>query len=94
MSATRAGCAQTGAIEDALQDIFARHPELRGATVYPMARGETMVRVVTARGWTPVLVRAAERTDAAAIEQRLESALQGKVGICRTPCGRPPGECQ
>jgi hypothetical protein len=69
------------AFEDALRGILARHPEVRGAAVYPVARGEAVVRVVTASaGWTPVLVRAHERSDGSAIERRLEDAL-GRVRI-------------
>lgn len=64
------------AFEEALRGVLARHPEVRGAAVYGMARGEAMVRVMTASaGWVPVLVSAAERADSPAIAQRLEAAL-------------------
>lgn len=76
-----APAADVVAFEDALRRVLIRHPEVRGAAVYAMARGESMVRMMTASaGWTPVLVRAHERSDGSAIERRLEDAL-GPVRI-------------
>lgn len=59
----------------ALAGLLARRPDLRGAAVYPVARGEAIVRIFTSRGWVPTLLTAGDRHDADALLARLESAL-------------------
>ena len=62
-------------LRDVLNALVKRRPELRGAAIYPMARGGAMVRLFTSRGWIPALVRPADRKDAVTLLARLESAL-------------------
>jgi hypothetical protein len=68
------------ALRRALAGLVARHPDVRGAAVYPIAHGEVMVRVFTARGWAPTLVPAGARRDAGALLAHLEAALAARAG--------------
>lgn len=68
--------AQAPAFRQALGSVLTRHPEMRGASAYPTARGAIVVRLMLRSGWIPVLVPASERTDRSALERRLESALR------------------
>jgi hypothetical protein len=66
---------------EALACLLRRHAGIRGASVYPIARGEAIVRVMTARGWIPILVASTDRRDLQALVVRLDAgfAVQPKV---------------
>jgi hypothetical protein len=66
---------EVAVMRDALGGLLACHPGVRGASVYAVARGETIVRLFTERGWVPVLIPAPDRRDAPAVLARLEAAL-------------------
>ena len=63
------------ALRAALQAVGSGHPAIRGASLYRIARGQAVVRLVTARGWVPVMLSAADLCDAAALVSHLEAAL-------------------
>ena len=62
-------------LRGALSGLLTRRPDVRGASVYAIAHGETIVRLFTERGWVPTLIPAAELHDAPAVLARLEAAL-------------------
>jgi hypothetical protein len=67
--------AEVAVLRRALADLLVHRPDVRGAAVYPIARGELMVRVFTARGWVPTLLPAGARKDEGVLLARLEAAL-------------------
>jgi hypothetical protein len=66
---------------EALACLLRRHAGIRGASVYPIARGEAIVRVMTARGWIPILVASTDRRDLETLVVRLDAGfgVQPKV---------------
>ena len=67
--------AGAAALRTALQAVLAGRPAIRGASVYGIARGGTVVRLVTERGWIPVMLQPSDWADVAALVSRLEAAL-------------------
>jgi hypothetical protein len=70
---------EVAVLRRALASLLAHHPDVRGASVYPIAHGEVMVRVFTAHGWAPTLLPAGARRDEGALLARLEAALVGRT---------------
>jgi hypothetical protein len=66
-------------LRSALAGLLTHRPEVRGASVYAIAQGETIVRLFTARGWVPTLIPAGDRCDEHAVLARLESALSASA---------------
>lgn len=68
----------------ALACLRRRHAEIRGASVYPIARGEAIVRVMTARGWIPVLVASTDRRDLETLLVRLDAGFGAQPKVSHT----------
>ena len=66
---------EVAVLRRALAGVLALRPDVRGASVYPIAHGEAIVRLFTAHGWVPTLISSGDRHDPAALRARLESAL-------------------
>lgn len=67
-------------IRGVLIGLLTQRPEVRGASVYAIARAGTIVRLFTERGWVPTLIPIADRHDAPAVRARLEAALDRAPG--------------
>lgn len=61
----------------ALATVLPQRPGVLKAAVYPLARGEAVVRLITTRGWIPVVIGRSDWPDLLSLVARLESALAG-----------------
>jgi hypothetical protein len=65
------------ALRAALAIVLPRLPGVLRAAVYPLARGEAIVRLITARGWIPVVIGCSDWSDPPSMVARLEAGMAG-----------------
>lgn len=74
-AAPEVAAARVATLQAALEVVLAVQPRVRGAIAYTIARGGIVVRLVTSRGWIPVLLEPDEWSDEHTVALRLEAAL-------------------
>lgn len=71
----RLAAAEAAALREALATVLHVRPDVQGASAYPIARGELVVRLMLAGGWLPVIVTNRSTLDGRQLLAALDHAV-------------------